>query len=164
MGAQPVEAEVGPDPEAEAVSAEDPDLVLAPQDLAWLVMKLASRIYISTACVADQHSECRTIDKYRALPCLCPVCGHVSTGQGDPVECGPLLHYAEERQELGYRYRAAPGLGVRGDLYRVLRKELVVLEPPAERSWGLPEIRAGMDEVAYKQAVAVAMALAPRWR
>ncbi|MEU1816135.1 hypothetical protein ABZ543_13190 [Streptomyces roseifaciens] len=121
-----------------------------------LHLALMERQYISTACAAGRCEDCRQVDKFRALPCLCPVCGHVDLAQGSPAACGPLLHAArtvrEERR--GYTYPPGEELGVRDDL---LQAHLRVM-----RMCSALVPRALHQEFAWRHAISGVMVFAPR--
>lgn len=82
-------------------------------------------LYLSTACAADSHLECRLVDKYRGLVCCCQACDHEGRTPKNQLLTGPLLHPAETiaEQRSGYVYRG--GVGRRVDLLRVATQVLL---------------------------------------
>lgn len=112
--------------------------------------ELMQSLYLSTACAAGDHRECRTVDKYKGLPCCCTVCDHTDLNGSPPPASVPLLHYAEGDRRPGYAYDAW-GMGARSDLVAALDH---VLEDHVHEL--------SRPSLAQQLAVAAALVFAPR--
>jgi hypothetical protein len=86
---------------------------------------LMDELYLSTACAAGNHLECRLVDKFRGLVCCCPDCDHEGRSPKKQLLTGPLLHSANTiaEQRSGYIYRG--GLGRRVDLLRLATRVML---------------------------------------
>lgn len=84
-----------------------------------ILRQLMGELYLSTACAAGEHLECRLVDKFRSLVCCCPDCDHEGRSAKKRLLTGPLLHSVETiaEQRPGYVYRG--GVGRRIDLLRL---------------------------------------------
>lgn len=105
----------------------DSDLNLPISHAIELMQSLMEVLYLSTACAAGQHSQCRQVDKFRSLVCCCPECGHADLVAGKETSVdAPLLHLAvtEAERRDTHVYAAGEQLGVRHDLLRSLTKTL----------------------------------------
>ncbi|MGW3860671.1 hypothetical protein ACWEDZ_04215 [Streptomyces sp. NPDC005047] len=117
-----------------------------------LLHELMQHLYLSTACAADDHGECRQVDKYRGLPCCCTVCDHADLVGSPPPACTPLLHYAEAGERRPeYTYSPGEPLGVRNDLVDALTRVL---------AHHVHELR--RPPIAHQLGVAAALTFAPR--
>lgn len=105
----------------------DSDLNLPLSHAVELMQSLMEVLYLSTACAAGQHSQCRQVDKFRSLVCCCPECQHADLAAGTGAGAdAPLLHLAatEAEQRSTHVYAAGEQLGIRHDLLRSLTKTL----------------------------------------
>ncbi|MEW1922230.1 hypothetical protein [Streptomyces sp. NPDC088360] len=105
----------------------DLDLDLPAGQAVELLRGLMDVLYLSTACAAGQHSQCRQVDKFRSLVCCCPECAHTDIATGTPTGAdAPLLHLAATKAERRdtHVYAAGEQLGIRQDLHRSITKTL----------------------------------------
>lgn len=123
---------------------------------AGLLAALMQDTYLSTACAAGKCRECRQIDKYRALVCVCQTCAHVDLSHTPTPPCGPLLHAARNRRhrKADYTYPGTEELGVRNDVMaaqlRVVRMTSALIPHTLH------------EELAWRHAVAACLVFAPR--
>lgn len=109
------------------MSDADDDLNLPPLQAVELLRGLMEVLYLSTACASGNHSQCRQVDKFRALVCCCPECEHTDLVTGKTTGADvPLLHLASTEGERrdSHVYAAGEQLGIRQDLLRSLTKTL----------------------------------------
>ncbi|MFJ4739104.1 hypothetical protein [Streptomyces sp. NPDC088775] len=133
------------------------DLNLPTSQAAELLRSLMEVLYLSTACASGNHSQCRQVDKFRALVCCCPECGHVDLQASGATSAGtPLLHLAGTNAERldSHVYADGEALGVRADLVRALEK---TLEETTRRTSGGRRRR-----IAVQLGIAACLTFAPR--
>ncbi|MFE2539019.1 hypothetical protein [Actinacidiphila glaucinigra] len=119
---------------------------------AQLLRTLMGRLYLSTACAADDHRRCRLVSKYSGLPCCCTRCRHTHLDGSPPPAITPLLHLAEDgRYSHQHTYFGDQLLGVRTDMVQAMNRVLDTHVPEERR-----------EALAYDLAVAAALIFAPR--
>lgn len=122
-----------------------------------LLHRLQEKYYLSTACAAGDHRQCRNVDKYRTMVCVCTECAHGNTQLPPGLSCGPLIRSGlelDDWERSAYSFWEDSEVGVRTDVTGAVIRTL------ANRFPEFPSTR--LAEAGHRIGLSVGLVVAPR--